>query len=90
MECAAAARPKKLQMDVEAILGCWDTLAALARDIEEAPETVRMWRYRKWIPPEYDFPIVKAARKRGYVMTLESIALIRECATEAPPDDDSS
>jgi len=82
MECDATAAPR-LVMDVEAILSLWPSQAALARDIGEDPSVVRMWKYRQWIPPEYDFRIVTAGRKRGIIITLESIALIRESARPA-------
>lgn len=68
-------------MDVDLILSLWESPTELARDLGLKPHAVRQWKYRRWIPPEHDFAIVVAARKRGKVVSLETIALIRASAT---------
>lgn len=78
MDCDTA--PSRLEMDVEAVLSLWPSMSELARDLDLDPTVVRMWKRRKWIPADYDYAIVRAGRKRGITIQLETIALIRECA----------
>lgn len=44
---------------------------AMAADIGEKPVTVRQWRNRGNIPPQYWRKIIAAADRRGETLTLE-------------------
>ena len=70
-------------MDVDPIIDLWPTMTDMAEDLKIDPATVRKWKARAWIPPKYDFDIVTAARSRGKVISLETIALIRKLGESA-------
>lgn len=52
-------------------------MAALAEDIGEDDATVRMWKYRRAIPANYDVRIVNAAKTRNIFLSFETLARIR-------------
>jgi len=51
---------------------------AMAADIGEKPVTVRQWRNRGSIPPQYWRKIVAAASARGAVLSLDDLAATAE------------
>lgn len=54
------------------IYDAWDGNAeAMAADIEEKPVTVRQWRNRGHIPPQYWRRIMAEAAKRGRAFTAD-------------------
>lgn len=63
------------------IIDLWPDAATLARDIGEKDVTVRAWRNRNSIPPEYWLKVVSAAQERGISgvtpTSLASIAALR-------------
>ena len=68
---------KREQITFDAILDLWPSLADLARDISEAPETVRMWKYREHIPPKHWGPILRAATSRGIEISFDDLEAAR-------------
>lgn len=63
------------------ILDMWPTRAEVAREIGEAPVTVRAWGNRNSIPGYVDVALVNAAGRRGFVLTFEMLARSRAEAT---------
>lgn len=62
---------------MDKVFSIWPTAADLAREIGVNPVTVRSWRARMSIPARHDFDIVKAAGRRGALITLEDLAVAR-------------
>lgn len=58
------------------ILGLWPSLIDVANDVGAKVVAVRKWRARNSIPPEYWLPLVEAAQRRGYAVTLDLLARI--------------
>lgn len=50
------------------IYDIWDSAEAFAADIEELGVTVRQWRNRNSIPPQYWRKITEAAALKGKVL----------------------
>ncbi|MFC3060029.1 carph-isopro domain-containing protein [Paenirhodobacter populi] len=62
---------------MEKVFCIWPNAAELAREIGENPVTVRSWRARGSIPADRDVILVRAAAKRGAVLTVEELAEAR-------------
>jgi hypothetical protein len=57
------------------ILGAWPSLNSVAGDLGQRPGTVRMWKARDVIPPEFWEDLVAASIRRGIAgVTLELLA----------------
>lgn len=63
-------------MDAKSIIGLWPSVAALAAELQQKPDTVRKWRVRNSIPADMWLPLVKAAEAHGYPLTLDHLAEI--------------
>ncbi len=59
------------------ILDLWPTRAELAREINEAPVTVRQWGRNNSIPGKADVALVTSAMGRGIALTYEDLARSR-------------
>lgn len=55
------------------IFGIWPTFTELATDISVKPDTVRKWKKSGRIPQESWQSVIEAARRRGHLVTVESI-----------------
>jgi hypothetical protein len=59
------------------VVNCWESAEQLAADLKEKGVTVRQWRNRDSIPPEYWPRLVVAATGRGFSdVTLELLAAL--------------
>jgi hypothetical protein len=66
---------------LDPIYAPWEGNAeALASDIGVGGVTVRQWRNRGNIPPQYWRRIIEAAEKRGKALTLDQFAAVAEQA----------
>lgn len=54
----------------------WPSPDDLAADVGAKPDTVRKWRTRNRIPPEWWQPIIQAAETRGTRLTASELACI--------------
>lgn len=61
-------------MTAEQIIGLWPSAAAMSRDIGVNPVNIRVWKYRKAIPPAYWPEIVIAAGRRGLKLSISDLA----------------
>lgn len=64
--------------DVKTIIALWPTRSALAGDIDRVEDPVLVDRVHKWaqvgsIPPKYHGRIIRAARRRGLILTAEDV-----------------
>lgn len=71
---------------MEHIAHIWPTLADLASDLGKPYPTVAAWKQRGRIPSDYDFPLIEAAKRRGYRLTLEQLATARRAAVTQNAD----
>lgn len=56
------------------VIGLWPSPDALAGEIGARVETVRKWRQRDRIPPEWWEPVIQAAQGKGQQITADEIA----------------
>ena len=62
---------------MEQIFNIWPTIKDLSRDLGLEYTTVHSWKQRGSIPARYDLDIVRAAAKRGHVLSFEDLAQAR-------------
>lgn len=62
---------------MEEIFDIWPTVAAFAKDLGFPYPTVASWRHRG-IPAKHDLEVIKAAERRGKVVTLLQLAKSRK------------
>lgn len=68
-----------------AVIGLWPTAEALAGDLGLGGVTVRAWRNRNSIPPEYWRPLIAAGGGRGIEgLSLDKLAEIAEARRRLP------
>jgi transposase-like protein len=60
------------------IIDRWPSVAELADDLGEKPNTVSKWRQRKRIPPDQWLPLVTCARKRRIPLDLTTLAKLAQ------------
>lgn len=58
------------------IINLWDSYTALSEDVGEAYVTVQQWYRRDRIPSRAWLKLVAAAERRGFAVSLESLAEI--------------
>lgn len=62
---------------MEHVFRLWPSLAALADDLGKPYPTVAAWKQRGSIPARYDIALVRAAQRRGQVLTFAQLAEAR-------------
>lgn len=67
---------------MEQIFDLWPSIADLARDLGKPYPTVASWQQRGSIPAKYDLALVRAARLRGHILSLDVIAAARAAYPE--------
>ena len=70
------------------VIALWPSSSILSGDLESQdvkPEAVRKWKARNRIPQAYWLPVVRAAKRRKYGVTLARLATIaaRQAANKA-------
>lgn len=63
---------EQLPESFSAVIRLWDSAASLARDLGLKEVTVRAWRTRDAIPPEYWKAIEAAAAARGFGIPISA------------------
>ena len=62
----------------KAAIDLWGSPINLGEDLGVSVERVRKWRQRNSIPGEYWLPVVEAAKRRGYKVSLLALATIAQ------------
>lgn len=62
---------------MQEIISHWRFASTFARDIGVKPGIAQKWKERDAIPAEYDRLIVVAAERRGYPISLDTLADLR-------------
>ena len=63
---------------VPEIIDKWPSVAELADDLGEKPNTVSKWRQRQRIPSDRWLPLVACARKRRIPLDLTTLAKLAQ------------
>lgn len=63
----------------------WPTAAELAADLGKPYPTVAAWKARGRIPADNDSDLIAAAKRRGFTLTYEGLALARNGASSPSP-----
>jgi len=65
-------------MNFRHILSQWESLGQLARDVDVNYELVKKWNQRGAIPSRYWLAVADAAHRRGYLVSVNDMALIQQ------------